>query len=741
MKFTPSIVPKNLLLADVTKKVHMTFDLDEDTPIKEKKSKNSKSEKRPAVEEKQSSEDGQIKKKKKTRHHAAHDPPVVNQSGSVESPKTAEAMESVDIVEPTKITKPLDEKKKKEKKEKEKGKELASKSLSENKKEPAQPRIHAIKKPAAKLFIAKNNVKASTDPEDVKERIKKNREKKRLAKLARKTVDGVVVKVPSLSLRPQEVKVKMPLKSIRQFILYCLTEASTPSWAPIVNKGLVKNLVVVFAQGLDITYFGAEKNRQNVPNAISLTDLKEDSIGKSSMPFFASKFSHMIVSKLSGEKGKIESPISELLKCDVSLTEKNKMLQEKWDRSIEHKDNMKEYYVMTLDQLKAADYPIPPSMDPTVTLGEGWKETRAVKVPSKEKKLIAVDCEMVLTASGSALARVTLINEDGNVVLDEIVKPDEPVVDYLTQYSGITPEIMNSTNCSFTRAQKHIRKIVDHDVLLIGHSLDNDLKAMKLVHPYCADTSLLFDHYKGPPYRPGLKMLARTFLKRGIQEQNENTIGHDSAEDARATLDLFKLKLERGPGFGVYGKKTELIFDRLRKFDPPKSGAILESADATNRLLGSTVGSEYVRCDTDKELVEKITEKIKTRDFVLSKFRSLQSIDDTQEEEEVPNVIPQAFSDEHETASKLARFDLLFKELYENLPPSTVVVVMGGSGEVPRYRQLLAKSRRYHEVYLVKGMKRENIPEQYVWTPTDQKIMLGECAKAKLCSTFFTIKQ
>ncbi|KAL0088519.1 hypothetical protein F4703DRAFT_1515153 [Phycomyces blakesleeanus] len=683
MKFTPSIVPKNLALADVTKKVHMTFDLDEETPITQKKNKKSKSEKRPATEDRSlTNEDGQIKKKK-TRHHAAHDPPVTKQSGSLESPKTIKPVESMDIVETTKESEPSAENKDSKKDKKKKNVKESSPTTTPVKKGKAlDTMVHVIKKPAHKLFIAKNNVKASTDPEDVKERVRKNREKKRLAKLARKTVDGVVTKVPSLIIRPQEVKVKMPLKSIRQFILYCLTEASTPSWAPIVNKGLVKNLVLVFAQGLDITYFGAEKNRQNVPNTISFTDIKDDSIGKSSMPFFSSTFSHMIVSKLSGEKGKIESPISELLKCDVSLTEKNKMLQEKWDRSIEHKDNMKEYYVMTLNQLKAADYPIPPSLDPTVKLAEGWKETRAVKVPSKEKKLIAVDCEMVLTTSGSALARVTLIDEGGIVLLDEIVKPDEPVVDYLTQYSGITPDIMESTTCSFTRAQKHIRKIVDHDVLLIGHSLDNDLKAMKLVHPYCADTSLLFDHYRGPPYRPGLKMLARTFLKRGIQEQNENTIGHDSAEDARATLDLFKLKLERGPGFGVYGKKTELIFDRLRKFDPPKTGAILESADAANRLLGSTVGSEYVRCDTDQELVEKITEKVQTQNFILSMFRCMKTGDDIKDDEEIPSVIPQTFSDSHDVASRLTRFDALFKELYESLPPSTVVVVMGGPGDI-----------------------------------------------------------
>ncbi|KAI7870967.1 hypothetical protein BDF14DRAFT_1766826 [Spinellus fusiger] len=661
----------------------------------------------------------------KKRHHAAHDPPTKNKttvaSVFVLTPEPTPEPTPTPTPEPTPI---LDTK------QRPKAKTSSSSSSSYN-----------IKKPATQLIVKRNNTKASTDPADILERVKENRKRKRLAKLAKKNINGTTVKVPTLVLKLQELKTKMPIKSIRQFITYCLTEAATPCWGSILNKSRVQHVLLVFAQGLDVTYFGVEQQRQNVPHALALSEISDNAIGKASMPFFARQFSHMLVSKLSGEKGKIASPISELLQCDVSMSEKHKLVQSKWDRSLEHKHNMKEYYVMTLDQLRAAEYPIPSFLDATATLPDGWKETRPAKTPTKEKKLIAVDCEMVLTASGSALARVTLIDEDGTVLLDEVVKPDEPVMDYLTHYSGITPEILANAHCSFTRAQKHIRKIVDHNTLLIGHSLDNDLKAMKLAHPYCADTSLLFDHFRGPPYRPGLKMLTRRFLQRDIQEQNENTVGHDSAEDARATLDLFKLKLERGPEFGVYSKKTELIFDRLRKFDPPKTGAILESAQVNNRLLGATVGSGYVRCENDEALVGEIVEKIKTTHFVLSQFRSLQQGQDVQDEEAVPSVIPDAMSASHEIAAKLTRFDGLFKEMYEKLPCSTAIVVMGGSGEVSRYKELMAKSRRYHELYLAKGIPKTDIPEEHVWTPKDQKTLLGECAKAKLCSTFFTIKQ
>jgi RNA exonuclease 4 len=42
----------------------------------------------------------------------------------------------------------------------------------------------------------------------------------------------------------------------------------------------------------------------------------------------------------------------------------------------------------------------------------------------------------------SSLARVSLVNYYGTVILDEYVKPRERVVDYRTRWSGIRPSDM-----------------------------------------------------------------------------------------------------------------------------------------------------------------------------------------------------------------------------------------------------------------------------------------------------------
>lgn len=56
------------------------------------------------------------------------------------------------------------------------------------------------------------------------------------------------------------------------------------------------------------------------------------------------------------------------------------------------------------------------------------------------------------------------------------------------------------------------------ETILIGHSLESDLKAMRLVHHKIVDTSIVFPHRLGPPYKRALKTLASEVLQLIIQE-------------------------------------------------------------------------------------------------------------------------------------------------------------------------------------------------------------------------------
>ena len=57
--------------------------------------------------------------------------------------------------------------------------------------------------------------------------------------------------------------------------------------------------------------------------------------------------------------------------------------------------------------------------------------------------------------------------------------------------------------------------------ILIGHSLESDLKVLKILHSTVIDTSVVFPHKMGPPYKRALKALAADFLKRIIQNDGK----------------------------------------------------------------------------------------------------------------------------------------------------------------------------------------------------------------------------
>jgi hypothetical protein len=50
---------------------------------------------------------------------------------------------------------------------------------------------------------------------------------------------------------------------------------------------------------------------------------------------------------------------------------------------------------------------------------------------------MALDCERILTKKGERLARITIVNYYGNIVLDSLVKPWSKVLDYREDITGI----------------------------------------------------------------------------------------------------------------------------------------------------------------------------------------------------------------------------------------------------------------------------------------------------------------
>lgn len=149
------------------------------------------------------------------------------------------------------------------------------------------------------------------------------------------------------------------------------------------------------------------------------------------------------------------------------------------------------------------------------------------------KKIYGIDCEMVYTKRGLVVAKVTLVDINGNVVYDSLVKIDDQILDYNMSFSGIDKNIMKKATKNLTTVQKELLEFVSAQTLLIGHSLENDLRRLKIIHGNILDVSILYPHEKGLPFKYSLKYLASKILRQSIQDSQ-----HDSAEDARTAVNL-----------------------------------------------------------------------------------------------------------------------------------------------------------------------------------------------------------
>lgn len=98
---------------------------------------------------------------------------------------------------------------------------------------------------------------------------------------------------------------------------------------------------------------------------------------------------------------------------------------------------------------------------------------------------------------------------------------DHSLVGGACRFSGLTEEILRSERRTLRDIQAVLLSMFHSRTILIGHSLDSDLKAIKMIHGTVVDTSVLYPHKMGLPKKKALKTLCIDHLKRIIQENGE----------------------------------------------------------------------------------------------------------------------------------------------------------------------------------------------------------------------------
>lgn len=155
-------------------------------------------------------------------------------------------------------------------------------------------------------------------------------------------------------------------------------------------------------------------------------------------------------------------------------------------------------------------------------------------------KCLGIDCEMGYTTRGFELLRISAVDfMTGRDVFDVLVKPKGIVIDLNTRYSGVAK--IEPHAVSFEKLMEVLGKHMNSNTILVGHGLENDMNAMRLIHEKIVDTAILYPKFKATPtFRYSLKDLAFTYLSRNIQGGE-----HDSREDSIAAIDLVKYFIGR----------------------------------------------------------------------------------------------------------------------------------------------------------------------------------------------------
>ena len=156
----------------------------------------------------------------------------------------------------------------------------------------------------------------------------------------------------------------------------------------------------------------------------------------------------------------------------------------------------------------------------------------------------------------------------------------------------VTPAILATATKTLDEVRAAIRQLMaGGDTVMVGHSLESDLHAMRLSLPDGAcvlDTALLYPlrcNLHGPPAKAALRNLTVQHLKREIQQPRMEPgvmnvgmghspaegmghspnvgMGHSPAEDAQAAMDLAVLKLANGHSYATPDASWGIGFERM----------------------------------------------------------------------------------------------------------------------------------------------------------------------------------
>lgn len=645
------------------------------------------------------------------------------------------------------------------------------------------------------------------------------------------TVDGKKVKSPHLHFAGGHLQSSVKISDLQALLLYCFSDGIAPNWISVRNSGHVKKAVVLMVPGLERGMFDGSLKKEladggDVPEKSKLsgyerwlrgispvpstsfnpTPLEKDSLPSTLKPL-AEVFPHVWPVKSPGDTkyNKVHSPLQAILLSALPKAKSDgkgpRPARGAASWNAERTPVTK--FLLSVQDMKENEYVRHPAVfhdaaekaaNETLrkaagqTAENGWVDTNVNEygdgaVPDKEvqqgsmtagREVLSLDCEMCITEGGNFdLARISLVGWDGEVMLDEFVKPQKPIIDYLTRFSGITQEKLDPISTTLADIQKKLLEILHPRTILIGHSLNSDLNAMQMTHPFIVDTAVAYPHPRGPPLKSSLKWLSQKYLGKEIQKGHN---GHDSIEDARTTLDLIKMKCEKGERWGTGDQSSESIFARLSRSkknvrpESSEAGAVgrtgaLVDWGTPERGFGAQA-TIALGCKNDDDVVAGVNRVVNGDsipegenniippggvDFTWARLRELEIARGwctrlpSQSNDNTSAAVPGPSASEPKPApTESTIFDHAvtatvshIQHIYESLPPCTLFIVYSGTADPRNVTKLQSMHRKYLEEF------RSRVPWDQLsvkWTDTEEQMLKGAVEKAREGCAFMTVK-
>lgn len=243
-------------------------------------------------------------------------------------------------------------------------------------------------------------------------------------------------------------------------------------------------------------------------------------------------------------------------------------------------------------------------------------DSEFVALRAEEIEISATGEREVIRPTRLGLARVSVLRGAGMFqaipFIDDHIAIREPIVDYLTKYSGLKPgdlDANRSTHALVTLkvAYKKLWLLLNLGVVFVGHGLPSDFRTMNIHVPktQVMDTVDLF-YIRARARKLSLRFLAFYLLHEDIQQ---NT--HDSVEDARTALHLW-YKYREFCDANILNDILNEIYNEGRKFHFRPPSELPGGTGPTTRARGLEGGTAVVGVESGLDRTGRETPPLQT---------------------------------------------------------------------------------------------------------------------------------